>query len=289
MDIVDASPDCQEETTKLRSKFEAMRSDTLDVAVGDHALRVQRLTIRAEPGGPTLVCLHDSLGCIPTWRDFPARLAERLQLDAIVFDRRGYGGSSPFPPTPRTSRYLDEEAQALGPMLSALGVSSAVLFGHSDGGSIALIAAAVHPDLVRAVITEGAHVFVEEVTLAGIRGARETLRTTDLRDKLLRHHGDRTDGVTSAWIDTWLSPQFKDWTIEAYLPRIVCPVLAIQGADDEFGTEEQVRSILNGVGGPSESLMIPGVGHTPHRDAGDAVLDATAAFLSKHLARGRAT
>jgi pimeloyl-ACP methyl ester carboxylesterase len=134
---------------------------------------------------------------------------------------------------------------------------------------------------VHAVVTEGAHVFVEDVTLDGIREARETLATTNLREKLMRHHGDKTDGVTSAWIDTWLSPGFRDWNIASHLPRVTCPVLAIQGADDEYGSEAQVHAIVNGVGGSARSLMIPGVGHTPHRDAPDLVLDATVAFLSR--------
>jgi len=265
-----------------------MKSQAFDLPVGDHALRVQRIDLGAPPGSPTLVFLHDSLGCIATWRDFPAMLAERSQLNAIVFDRRGYGGSSPFPPNPRTPRYLEEDAESLIELLSALDVRSAVLFGHSDGGSIALIAAALRPDLVRAVVTEGAHVFVEEITLAGIRDARETLRTTNLREKLTRHHGDKTDGVTSAWIDTWLSPDFRDWNIESFLPRVACPVLAIQGTGDEYGSEDQVRAIVSGVRGPAESLMIPGVGHTPHRDAPDTVLDSTTDFLSQHLQAHRA-
>jgi pimeloyl-ACP methyl ester carboxylesterase len=258
-----------------------MKLEAFDLPVAGHILRVQCIGVGAVPDAPTLVFLHDSLGCIATWRDFPARLAERVHLNAIVFDRRGYGESSPFPPTPRTPRYLEDDAGALASMLSALQVSSAVLFGHSDGGSIALVTAATHPRLVRAVVTEAAHVFVEEITLAGIREARETLGATNLREKLARYHGDKTDGVTSAWIDTWLSPAFRDWNIESFLPGVTCPVLAIQGTDDEYGSEAQVRAIVRGVRGPAEALMIPGVQHTPHREAPDVVLEATTAFLSR--------
>jgi pimeloyl-ACP methyl ester carboxylesterase len=260
-----------------------MRTEVFDLALDDYALRVQRLSAGAEPDAPKLVFLHDSLGSIALWRRFPETLGRLLGLDAIVFDRRGYGESSHFAPGRRTPRYLDEEGEALGRMLTALGVSSAILFGHSDGGSIALIAAALYPDLVSAVVTEGAHVFVEEITLAGIRQARETLQTTDLREKLTRYHGHRTDAVTSAWIDTWLSQEFRDWNIESYLPRIGCPVLVMQGAEDEYGSAAQVAAIVRGVKGPAESLMIPGVGHTPHRDASGVVLNATADFLSAHL------
>jgi pimeloyl-ACP methyl ester carboxylesterase len=137
--------------------------------------------------------------------------------------------------------------------------------------------------LVRAIVTEGAHVFVEPVTLAGIQVAREALRTTDLREKLRRHHGDRTDGVTSAWIHTWLSPRFRNRNIESYLPHVVCPALIIQGSADEYGTERQVQTIIDGVSGPVKSLLLAGVGHTPHREAADDVLMATTRFLGWHL------
>jgi pimeloyl-ACP methyl ester carboxylesterase len=136
---------------------------------------------------------------------------------------------------------------------------------------------------VRGGVTEGAHVFVEELTLAGIRDAREALRTTDLRERLRRHHGERTDAVTSAWIDVWLSPAFRDWNIERYLPSIRCPVLVLQGTDDEYGTSEQVRAIAEGVAGPARAHLLPGVGHTPHRASPDEVLRLTVAFLAESV------
>jgi pimeloyl-ACP methyl ester carboxylesterase len=257
-----------------------LKRQSFDLAIDDHVLRVERLSVGAPTSAPTLVFLHDSLGSIGQWRAFPELLATRVGLDAVVYDRRGYGHSSHFAPTLRTPRYLEEEGEELGRVLDALDVRSAVLFGHSDGGSIALIAAAIFPQLVRGVITEGAHVFVEDETLAGIRHARA--KVSELRERLLRHHGERTDGVLSAWMETWLSPEFRDWNIESYLARVVCPVLVIQGSDDEYGTEAQVRAIVNGVSGPAESLMIPGVGHTPHREASDIVLHAAVELLSKH-------
>ena len=259
------------------------RSQSFDLPLGDHALRVRAITPDdpAARDRPTLVLLHDSLGSITVWRDFPDRLAAALGCGALVYDRRGYGASSPFGPEPRRPDYLEAEADVLGRVLEACGVGQAVLFGHSDGGSIALVAASRRPELVRAVVTEGAHVFVEERTLSGIREAREALRTTDLRERLWRHHGERTDGVTSAWMDVWLSPAFRDWNIERYLPGVRCPVLVLQGADDEYGTPEQVRAIAEGVSGVARAHLIPGVGHTPHRAAPDEVLRLTTAFLSE--------
>ena len=257
------------------------RARDADLPLDDHALRVRTIAADdpAAAGRPTLVLLHDSLGCITVWRDFPERLAAALGCDALVYDRRGYGRSSPFGPEPRTPGYLEAEADVLARVLDACGVREAVLFGHSDGGSIALVAAAREPARVRAVVTEGAHVFVEERTLAGIRDAREALRTTDLRDRLRRHHGDRTDGVTAAWIDVWLSPGFRDWNIERHLPDVRCPTLVLQGEDDEYGTPAQVHAIVRGVAGPVRAELLPGVGHTPHRAAPDEVLRLTTAFL----------
>lgn len=253
------------------------------VTIGAASIHVHRLRPSPEShsaGRPTLVFLHDSLGCVETWRDFPQALAERAGLDAVVYDRQGYGRSSPFGPAPRTLQYLDEEAGVLRALLDRLEIGSAILFGHSDGGSIALIGAAVYPTRVAAVMTEGAHVFVEDITLQGIRDARVSLGTTDLAERLARYHGDKVPALASAWIDTWLSPSFRSWNIERYLPAIRCPVLAIQGEEDEFGTVDQVNAIVAGVGARAEPLMIPGVGHTPHREAREAVLDAAAAFIA---------
>jgi pimeloyl-ACP methyl ester carboxylesterase len=259
------------------------------VKVGDFMLRVQRVNstrARTVSESPVLVFLHDSLGCVETWRDFPQRLADRVGLDSLIYDRRGYGQSPPFGREARTAEYLQEEARVLFMLLEALAIERVVLFGHSDGGSIALIAAAQRPGHVDGVITEGAHVFVEDVTLSGIRKAQATLASTDLRKRLARYHGSKADAVVAAWIDTWLSLEFRDWNIESFLPRIVCPVLAIQGDDDEYGTPAQVQAIVYGVGAHARSLMLPRVGHTPHRVATNAVLDGSAEFLaSNSLAR----
>lgn len=252
-----------------------------DLPLPDHTLRVRTLA-HPSPSArarPTLVFLHDSLGSIALWRDFPARVAAAAGCDALVYDRRGYGESSPFAAAARTPAYLEEEADVLPLVLAGCGVERAVLFGHSDGGSIALVAAARHPALVRGVVSEGAHVFVEERTLAGIRDAQEALRTTNLAARLARYHGDKTGGVTAAWIDCWLSPAFRDWNIERYLPAVRCPVLALQGEHDEYGTAEQLHAIARGVAGPVHEWLVPGVGHTPHRDAADLVLERTVRFL----------
>ncbi len=235
---------------------------------------------------PTLVFLHDSLGSIETWRDFPDRMAEAVGLDGLIYDRRGHGESDPFAPGPRSACYLHDEAAVLARLLEAQGVGEAVLFGHSDGATIALLAAALFARGLRAVIVEGGHVFVEEPTLAGLREAAAALHATDLLARLARYHGDKAEALASAWLETWLSPQFRDWNIESELRSIHCPVLVLQGERDEYGTEAQVRAITAGVAGPACAQLFPGVGHVPHRDVADGVIRVCAEFLHEYAAGG---
>jgi pimeloyl-ACP methyl ester carboxylesterase len=199
-------------------------------------------------------------------------------MPALVYDRWGYGDSEPFT-LPRKKSYLHDEALvSLPSVLQECGVGRAVLIGHSDGGSIALIYASKHPEGVRAVITEAAHVFVEDVTLEGIRKAVKDYTVTDLGTRLTRYHGDKTDRVFHGWADTWLSPDFRDWNIEAFLPGVCCPVLVIQGINDRYGTPAQVRAIERQVCGPSRPLLVP-CGHIPHAEAREKVLEEMARFI----------
>lgn len=251
-----------------------------DVRLADgYTLRVQRHTPAAATMRPTLVFLHDSLGCIRLWRDFPARLAAATGCPALVYDRRGYGQSAPFGGQPRGLDYLAAEAPVLDQLLEACAIERAILFGHSDGGSIALLAAALYPGRVAAVLTEGAHVFVEDLTLAGIRAARQQYHRTNLPERLARYHGPKTDAVFRAWTDTWLQPAFRAWNIEACLLRIQCPVLVLQGEADEYGTAAQVAAIAGQVSGPARGVLLPGAAHTPHKEAPDATLHLAAEFV----------
>ncbi|WP_435101611.1 alpha/beta fold hydrolase [Arhodomonas sp. AD133] len=229
---------------------------------------------------PVLVFLHEGLGCIEMWRDFPARLAASLDLDAFAWDRLGYGGSDPLERS-RTPAYLHEEAHEWMPaVLEAAGIEDAVLVGHSDGGSIALLYAARHR--VSACITMAAHAFVEAHTLAGIAEARRRFANTDLRQRLARRHGGKTDTVFHAWVDTWQSPEFRDWNIEADLAGVRAPTLVLQGEDDEYGTPDQVHRIAAACGGPTMTHLLPDCAHVPHREAPEATIAAIAEFLSAH-------
>jgi pimeloyl-ACP methyl ester carboxylesterase len=230
--------------------------------------------------GPVLVFLHEGLGCVAMWKDFPSRLAAATGLGALVYSRRGYGASDPIP-GPRPISYMHDEAQVVLPaVLDAARVRDAILVGHSDGGSIALIhAGAVGGRRVRALILEAAHVLVEDVSVQSIAAAAGAYRSTRLRDSLARYHGANVDGAFWGWNDVWLDPAFRDWNIEAHLPGVACPCLAIQGADDEYGTAEQVRRIADGVAGPVEALMLADCGHAPHRDQPEETLAAMARFV----------
>jgi pimeloyl-ACP methyl ester carboxylesterase len=254
----------------------ATAPDEFDVKLNGAVLRVRRLTL--DPERPTIIFLHDSLGCIKLWRDFPDRLCAATNCNGLIYDRQGYGQSSPFT-EPRRTDYLEKEADVVAALLSELGLAKAVLFGHSDGGSIALLAAARSPAKVSTVITEGAHVFVEEITLDGIRAAKA--QAPGLLRRLKKYHGQNTEAAFDAWTEIWLLPEFRDFNMERFLPAIHCPVMVIQGAEDEYGSEKQVNAIVDQVSGTSLKFMVPSVGHTPHRDAVASVLDATASFISR--------
>ena len=234
----------------------------------------------ATPLAPTLVFLHEGLGSIAQWKDFPIQLCLATRMPGLAYDRWGFGRSEPLD-RERSIEYLNHEAEiSLPAVLEQCQIDNPILIGHSDGGSIALIFAAAYPTRPRAIVTEAAHVFVEQVTLDGIRAAVNVYESTNLRDRLARYHGDNTERMFRGWSDIWLSPSFHDWNIEHLLPKITCPSLIMQGEDDEYGTDAQVDSIVRQVSGPAMRLMIPGCAHIPHHQARDRVLDEISRFAT---------
>lgn len=235
---------------------------------------------------PTLVFLHDSLGCTSLWRDFPQKLAEAVQCNVLVYDRLGYGKSDPMPTHERPVNYLEAEADVLNSLLATLDIDNAILFGHSDGGSVALITASRYGKRIKAVICEAAHIFVEEVTLKGIREAMEAYKTTDLSQRLQKYHGDKVETLFKAWTETWTRDDFRSWNIEHFLPAITCPLLFIQGEADEYGTMKQAEKTVSQVDGTASIFSIPGIGHTPHKEAAEVTIAAVKSFFGKsELAR----
>ncbi len=231
----------------------------------------------------TIVFLHDSLGCTALWRDFPEYLANMLGCNYLVYDRRGYGLSDSMETTIRQVNYMHTEADVLIEVLQACKIEQAILFGHSDGGTIALIAASVYPEYIKAIITEGAHVFVEEITLDGIANTQLQYETTNLKERLQKYHGNNTEQLFEAWVNIWLSDKFKSWDITSVLTNIECPTLIIQGTEDEFGTYAQVEAIAEGVKGATEICMVANAGHSPHKQNEIWLAGKCYSFLEKHL------
>lgn len=230
-------------------------------------------------GAPPLVFLHEGLGSAALWRDFPDRLASRSGAGALIYSRYGFGLSDPLQ-EPRRPDYLHREAlEALPAVLDDRGIEDPVLVGHSDGATIALIHAAQANRPVRGIILEAPHVFVEDVTIAGIERARSAYATGSLRERLEPWHAD-VDATFRGWTDVWLLPGFRAWTIERSIAGVRCPALVIQGEDDPYGTAAQVEAIARGTGGPVESLLLPECGHAPHAEQPAVVLDAMARFVA---------
>lgn len=232
---------------------------------------------------PTIVFLHDSLGCATLWRDFPKRIAETSQCNVLVYDRLGYGKSDSMPTYIRPINYLEIEAVILNDLLENLQIENTILFGHSDGGSIALIAASKFKNRIKMVICEAAHIFVEDITLQGIREAVEAYKTTNLAVRLQKYHGDKTETIFKAWTQTWLRSDFKNWNIEYLLPEIIAPLLFIQGENDEYGTLNQVDKTIALVSGKSEKCLIPNIGHTPHKEAPELILSKITDFIKRYF------
>lgn len=237
------------------------------------------------PGAaPTLVFLHEGLGSVSAWRGFPARLADAAGCGALVYSRGGYGASDPVP-LPRPATFMHAEADVLAAVMDAVDVREAILFGHSDGASVALLHAAGHPDgPVRGLVLEAPHVFVEEVTVESIARLRDAFPGSVLRERLSRHHAD-VDATVAGWCGVWLDPGFRAWNLAPALSAIRIPSLVIQGDADEYGTWAQVEAIQRGSGGSVDVLRVADCGHAPHQRDPDVVEAATVRFVRRALRR----
>jgi pimeloyl-ACP methyl ester carboxylesterase len=240
---------------------------------------------RHDACAPLVVFLHEGLGSVAMWRDWPARLCDAAGYRGLVYSRYGYGRSTPRPRDEHwTPAFMHDEAAALGDLLAAVGVDAARdppwLLGHSDGGSIALIHAAQEPHGVAGVIAIAPHIMVEDVSIASIERAREAWRTTDLPQRLGRYHAD-PESAFGGWNGAWLAPEFRQWSIAAMLARVRCPVLAVQGTADEYGTLAQVEGIARAAP-QAELCVLDGCGHSPQRDAPAALAQAVIRSMSRH-------
>jgi pimeloyl-ACP methyl ester carboxylesterase len=228
---------------------------------------------------PVIVFLHEGLGSLAMWKDYPQRLCEALRMRGLVYSRPGYGASTPRAPGERWPvDFMHRQARDVLPaLLDALGVERPWLFGHSDGGSIALLFAAAFPDRVAGVVAVAPHLFVEDVSVRNIEAARVAYESGDLRPRLARYHAD-PDSAFYGWNDIWLDPDFRTWNIEDRLATIRCPVLAVQGEDDEYGTMAQIDRLPERV--PQATLVkLAACGHSPHRDQPERLTEAVVAFV----------
>ncbi|CAZ87217.1 putative Alpha/beta hydrolase [Thiomonas arsenitoxydans] len=274
-----------------------MQGDHSTVAAADQRVRIDwdgrpvDIEVRwvgAEGDRPLLVFLHEGLGSVAMWKNFPCQLCEAVGCRGLIYSRPGYGRSTPRPPNELWDPdFMHRQAeQVLPALLRALGVAAPYwLFGHSDGGSIALLHAARFPDAVAGAVVLAPHILVEQISVDSIAAAREAYEQTDLRGKLARYHDD-SDSAFWGWNCIWLDPRFRDWSIENDIATIHCPLLAVQGLDDEYGTLEQIRGIARRL--PQTQLLeLPDCGHSPHRDQPGAVIAAARALLSGHRGENR--
>ena len=240
-----------------------------------------RLIGELDPASPALVFLHEGLGCTALWRDFPDRLCAATGLAGLVYSRQGYGGSDPCD-LPRPLDYMEREAcDVLPEVLAHFDIRKFILVGHSDGASIALIYTGL-PDVKPAegIIVMAPHVYVEDVSIAGIRAAKAAYEQGDLKRRLEKFHGNNTDCAFRGWNDAWLNPAFLKWNIERFLPFCTIPVLAIQGRDDNYGTLAQIETIKAAVSGSFDALILEKCGHGPWQEKPDEVLAASAHFIA---------
>ena len=265
----------------------SLATEFVNVDWSGRSVRLEYQWIAPErASAPLIIFLHEGLGSLSMWRDFPQQLCDALGARGLVYSRPGYGLS-----TPRAADevwgtdFMHQQAHIVLPaLLQALGINAEIeppwLLGHSDGGSIALLYAAQFPRNVAGLIVLAPHIMVEDITIENIVKARTAYETTDLPQRLAKHHAD-ADSAFWGWNRVWLSPAFGSWSIEKYLPEIACPVLAIQGLDDEYGTVQQVHGIAQRVP-QTQVLEISQCGHSPHRDAPQQVINAAFHCIHNH-------
>ncbi len=265
-----------------------MTIEFVDIAWQHRSVRIEHQWIaREKRHAPLLVFLHEGLGSLAMWKDFPQQLCAALGCRGLVYSRPGYGRS-----TPRDEHeiwdldFMHRQAHDVLPaLLRALDIDTAQqkpwLFGHSDGGSIALLYAARFPGHIAGAVVLAPHILVEDLSVSSIADARKAYLETDLRQRLARYHDD-PDSAFWGWNRIWLHPPFKQWSIEQEIAVIACPLLAVQGVDDEYGTLEQIRGIARSVP-HTELLELADCGHSPHRDQGAALIAATQAFFHSHV------
>ncbi|HLU19666.1 MAG TPA: alpha/beta hydrolase [Pusillimonas sp.] len=266
----------------MNTMIPAQESGLVSIKALDREIQIEYSLISPhKQDADLIVFLHEGLGSASMWKDWPAQLCEAAGCRGLVFSRYGYGSSTPRPHDEKWPiDYMQDQArEALPALFEALGMQDEkpILLGHSDGGSIALLYAAMYPDAVRAIIVAAPHIFVEDISVENIERAREAYLNTDLPQRLARYHDD-PDSAFWGWNDVWLNPEFRHWNIESYLNKIKCPILAIQGVDDEYGTLEQIQGIKR-IATHAKLCIIERCRHSPHKDQPETVINEAVKFI----------
>lgn len=228
-----------------------------------------------------LILLHDSLGCVATWKDLPEKLCDKIQRMVVAYDRLGFGRSS-VRTDPLSLDFVGDEETTLSKIRSELKIDRFALLGYSIGGSMAVVFASRSSDKCTALITESAQAFVEDKTLEGIRKTRADFNDPELFAKLEKYHGEKTSWILNSWVETWNSPKYSNWSLKEYLPSVKCPLLAIHGDNDEYGSVAFPNLICNLAGGPAEKHIIQSCGHIPHREKPELIFKLITEFLAKN-------
>ncbi|NRB48932.1 MAG: alpha/beta hydrolase [Saprospiraceae bacterium] len=253
------------------------------ITIAGIQLWVEQLHYTEEVNRPTLIFLHEALGSVALWKAYPGLLCEALECNGVVYDRMGHGLSSPFNKA-RDNDYLELEAVLyLRELILELGLQQPILIGHSDGGTIALIYAAKYPDEVSGIITEAAHIYVEDSGSGGMKQAIHQFEHTIFKEKLAKYHGEKTEDLFYAWADTWTSAAFSTWNIADQLSGISCPALILQGSQDEYATQQHLWDIANGIGENAKGVLIENCGHNPHLQAQAETLALSRDFIHNLL------
>jgi pimeloyl-ACP methyl ester carboxylesterase len=238
-----------------------------------------------DPSTSVMVFLHEGLGSVSLWRDYPDQLCQQLNMRGLIYSRPGYGKSTPRKPHEKWGvDFMHQQAREVLPaLLKQLQIHQPWLFGHSDGGSIALLYAAHFPNQLAGAIVLAPHIMVEDISISSIQAARTAYEEQGLRERLARHHHD-PDSAFYGWNGIWLDPAFRAWNISAELSSIQCPLLAIQGLDDEYGSMQQIHGIRDQVA-HTTLLELPACGYSPHKDQPLALSKAVIAFVVSHTAQ----
>ncbi len=242
--------------------------------------KIELICANENANAPVIMLMHEGLGCTGMWKDFQEVLCRTTGLSVISVDRLGYGNSDPYTGPSCRPDYLEVEAlERLPETMKALDLDAVIFFGHSDGGTLALHYAANYPEKVKGIISLAAHLYVDDLTLKGIREATKAY-DDGLKEKLEKYHGSNTDTIFSRWSESWLSEAFQSWNLVNEISGVTCPVLVIQGEKDQYGTMDQVEAIYNAVSGYKEKCVIPECRHVPHHEARDVVLETTKQFIN---------